>query len=617
MLSTSMSSQSQRDLEAELKAKSVQLQRSINQFTEATCEIGELEQQLAYLRIGAEDLSSSFGASSRGRDTVRTPGRQGQSQSQGQGQSQGQTGSRSRSPYSYYNSTGASGRGHSQAYRSPSRASAETHSQYHADTHMDRALGVDMEWVVEESELCQMRDEVGLAVKEESRLSTAHLVARDDLQESWDKLVKLRTHISFFYAAIEEAKIEEIASEAQGWSVASGGGGGSSTTPAAAAVAKDMYPLEVETSCLDSAVPPATADDFSLISQTPMRDSVQNVDRFVGIYVLREKVQRRDYMRQAVASAEVNLGLAREKVSNYSDELLCITAASGYSGGGSFSSARGMNLRQKVLEANLELEQAELTYLKNKDSLSEFESDLGTALLGVSEAVVTELKGMGASASASSVQGAGAGAGADLNLSHFLGQADAMDDAMSAASSIGGSSGGGGGGGGTSALVNEAGQVVHKPEAHAVATFSLQEVLSGQTRISRMNGEAAAAYGGRLKRRVRAVEPLVVQLKLEVEKKAERAREARAALKDAEVKRLRAELQLSNCEGIVREKKEASVLLARQSAQASALALAAYPHDSPLNLSGPRTPARHLSHLHSTSVHDRNRTEDNVYARYV
>jgi hypothetical protein len=446
----------------------------------------------------------------------------------------------------------------------------------------------DLDWAVEESQLAQMRDEVAIYVKEENKRSIAHLQARDDLQESWDKLVKLRTHISFFHAAIEEAKIEEIATEAQGWSATG--------SPRPLAADLPMYPLQVQTSDLDSAIPPATADDFALISQTPMKDSVQNVDRFVGIYVLREKVQKRDYMRKAVADAERELKLAREKVSNYSEELLSISAASSASVGGSFSSSRGMTLRQRVLEANLELEQAENVYLKNKDALEEFEADLGTALLGVSESVVTELKGMSRQDDEGHIDKA------DLNLSHFLEQASQMDDAVSIASTaskpinIGRTSA-------NELLFGPNGQLLQKPEARPVHTFSLQEVLSGQIRISRMNGESASSYKDRLQRRVQAIEPLVIQLKLEVERKAENARQARLDLKDAEVKRLRAELQLSNCESIIREKKEAKqqeLLLRQREIEGFDLDL--------------RTPVSF--NVGGMSLLDRTRTEENVYNRF-
>jgi len=75
-------------------------------------------------------------------------------------------------------------------------------------------------WTVNDSvieaknNLITMKNEHSRLVMEEDRWRKQHNHSRGNLQEAWDKLVQLRTHISLFRSAIEEATIEDVSSQA-------------------------------------------------------------------------------------------------------------------------------------------------------------------------------------------------------------------------------------------------------------------------------------------------------------------------------------------------------------------------------------------------------------------
>ena len=75
-------------------------------------------------------------------------------------------------------------------------------------------------WTVNDSvieaknNLIVMKNEHFRLIQEEDRWRKQHNNSRGNLQEAWDKLVQLRTHISLFRSAIEEATIEDVSSQA-------------------------------------------------------------------------------------------------------------------------------------------------------------------------------------------------------------------------------------------------------------------------------------------------------------------------------------------------------------------------------------------------------------------
>jgi chromosome segregation ATPase len=76
---------------------------------------------------------------------------------------------------------------------------------------------VSMTMVLDESaaeldvQLENLREDLDRLRAKESLLSLQHNNSRDGLQEAWDKLVNLRTHISLFKSSIEEATLELVA----------------------------------------------------------------------------------------------------------------------------------------------------------------------------------------------------------------------------------------------------------------------------------------------------------------------------------------------------------------------------------------------------------------------
>ena len=85
----------------------------------------------------------------------------------------------------------------------------------------DRGSFVSMvNWTVNDgvieakNNLIVMKNEHFRLIQEEDRWRKQHNHSRGNLQEAWDKLVQLRTHISLFRSAIEEATIEDVSSQA-------------------------------------------------------------------------------------------------------------------------------------------------------------------------------------------------------------------------------------------------------------------------------------------------------------------------------------------------------------------------------------------------------------------
>jgi hypothetical protein len=83
--------------------------------------------------------------------------------------------------------------------------------------------------------------------------------------------------------------------------------------------------------------------------------------------------------------------------------------------------------------------------------------------------------------------------------------------------------------------------------------FSLHEVLSGYARVTRLNGEEPKSYRTRLEKRLSALLILDQQLQEELLDKTKDVRRARDQLREAEVLRLRVELQVANVESNIRQ----------------------------------------------------------------
>ena len=99
-----------------------------------------------------------------------------------------------------------------------SRASLATQFEEATKSGFSTAVkSVSLTMVLDESaaeldvHLEKMREDLDRMRAKESLLSLQHNNSRDGLQEAWDKLVNLRTHISLFKSSIEEATLELVA----------------------------------------------------------------------------------------------------------------------------------------------------------------------------------------------------------------------------------------------------------------------------------------------------------------------------------------------------------------------------------------------------------------------
>mmetsp|Transcript_170 Transcript_170/g.300 ORF Transcript_170/g.300 Transcript_170/m.300 type:complete len:1337 (+) Transcript_170:2-4012(+) len=88
--------------------------------------------------------------------------------------------------------------------------------------------------------------------------------------------------------------------------------------------------------------------------------------------------------------------------------------------------------------------------------------------------------------------------------------------------------------------------------------FTLEEVLAGKARITRMTGESAGVYRARLQKRLNALLLLCAQLQEEVDAKAAEVKNALDQLRECEVKRLRLELRVANICTILQQRRAAT-----------------------------------------------------------
>ena len=95
--------------------------------------------------------------------------------------------------------------------------------------------------------------------------------------------------------------------------------------------------------------------------------------------------------------------------------------------------------------------------------------------------------------------------------------------------------------------------------AQTHSDYSLYEVLAGEANVVRLSGEEVGMYRRRLEKCLSSLLVLERQLQEDLDEKADCVRRAKEEYREAELKRLRVELQLSNLEPIIRQR-EASML---------------------------------------------------------
>jgi hypothetical protein len=378
--------------------------------------------------------------------------------------------------------------------------------------------------------LNNLKTDLNKLVLKENAKRNEHNHNRGDLQEAWDKLVQLRTHISLFKSAIEEATFEDVSAflgnkdtwQSSDQSLSANGQG-----------AEGCLPLTAEAAI-----------------------------RLGDLNDIREKIKIKEELKKNVMDLEDILGELRQKLNKHSIELsrvnnepdrLLVSTSIGAS----------MVMRQVVMSLSLQLEEREREYICSKKNLEVVEMELSSVLerarshenynLNLKNAPLDEtyphLKSKYNPHSPNPHSNAplinkATGQVLDTHNYDDLKIINKMkfnqnDDKLSNLINIKNDD--------MVLLENiqkEGSDTPFQPTLRC--QFSLHEVLSGHARVTRLNGEEAKIYRGRLEKRLTALVILDRQLQEELLLKTGDVRRARDELRDVEVLRLRVELQVNH-----------------------------------------------------------------------
>lgn len=365
------------------------------------------------------------------------------------------------------------------------------------------ALMSDADWKTyfdSDPEITNLRKEIVGAQDEEVLKRKCHDQYKADLQEAWEKLVSLRSHVLTFQNSIDEAALEEAKSYA-------------------------VSPLEL-----------IWEPAYSAKQLSRVQDSSH---RMADLQELKQKLPQRELLKMKLTACEDMLKSLRSQMENKSAELMISSRSTREAGTSSITMT--MELRQSLLQLSRDLAEAERDYLRLAGELEVVDNALHGLLKGLTDVQKANvLDEMSLLASHNGFIGEG-------NLS-TLGHLQLTHQPV--LTGIAGSSGG---------VENSQTVSVTKCENDSTSIkcdFSLHEILSGQGgKVRRINGEHAYSYRMRLEKRQASLKILEQQLEVEVEGLAERVREARDILRDAELRRLRLSLRLANVENLAKQRK--------------------------------------------------------------
>lgn len=317
-----------------------------------------------------------------------------------------------------------------------------------------------------------------------------HASLQDGLQDTWDKLVNLRSHISLFKSSIEEVRVEEATYMAHAFAESNEGKSSELTSEMAT--------------------------------------------RLGSLHALREKVRLKEALKSKIVMMEEQLDSMRTKLSQNMQELSrssqssVINSASAHAVTSPSRSPRqprrstsptpfqvlakteehrvedAMSVRTTVLETSRQLEILEKNYIQAVSELEFVELEINQVLQWNPEYLES-----------SSDIGNGASSEGDRGTS----SAYSLDDSSSTTT-----------------------QQQHQP---SYCPVSLHEILSGQAHIMRINGESPTKYRQRLEKRLAALLVLDEQLQKELNVKNGIVNKVRSVLKDIEIQRLRKEVELN------------------------------------------------------------------------
>lgn len=333
-----------------------------------------------------------------------------------------------------------------------------------------------------------LKQELQRLTNEEEERKRDYNGGRADLQEIWDKLVSLRTHINKFESEIENAKIEDIMRGAS----------------------------SIE------AVNYAPSSNRSM--NTSM--SIESAGRLADINKLKEKLRMKDVVRGRIAILEDKVLDGRRQLAKCSDamksgatyytlnsEQFRVPAASlSNTTNPSNSAHRTLPLRQALLAISENVTEWEDELLRSMNELKQLEAD-----------VSNKLNSQDASSSVFSTPSASP-TKPTTNASNRNTVDESIVDLITHGPPL------------SADLVNALRNGVEHIFTNTNTTsmnmnseceFSLHEVTTGQANVVRINGEAPKLYSMRLQRRLGSLLTLELQIQLEFQAKVVHVKQCR------------------------------------------------------------------------------------------
>lgn len=340
----------------------------------------------------------------------------------------------------------------------------------------------------EEDEVSHMMRRLEVVCRDESAKHTELMSARASLQGAWDQLQLLRDRAAVLLCALDAATAEDEMER-------EGGDKGA---------ADDVDSTQILGTSISH-------------GEASMRRGLPDMDAgSADLAAFRDKLDVRALLWREYRDAEAHLEDARKSVNRLSGSILALHGETDEDGGDSQSSEMAAALRTRLDEARALMEASELDFNRSQVLCKEFDAEVQLAAIHIAAKARV------------------GGFSVPTCVTPFLDGTDAENDSATEATAADKQKIG-------DILFPEGSKISDESEGHY---FSVQDVIDGRADVPRMRGEKAAHYRERLERRLRVVEPMVLQLKRSVDQHVETVRDLRLQFKDLEVERLRLELAL-------------------------------------------------------------------------
>jgi hypothetical protein len=172
-----------------------------------------------------------------------------------------------------------------------------------------------------DAEIASIQAELGNICKREAYFKEIHRQKTLELEDAWDKLIRLRKHISFFRSAIEETTIEEAQNQVQNWKPGKTKGRLSSNTPitgrGAEKTGEEEKWMDEESAALFGSISTADFERDEMAAKASAE-----MDQQIQWHILRERVKSREALRAQVDASEKKLETLREDIGKTSSLLI-------------------------------------------------------------------------------------------------------------------------------------------------------------------------------------------------------------------------------------------------------------------------------------------------------